>query len=263
MYDKKKNHRIAIWNIERPKNTSSKTKLVLDQIKTIDEDIIVLTETSNAVQLEPYYNAIKSVPFERNPEEQWVTIWSKWKILDEVKTFDNQRTACALIETPFGKILIYGTIIPYHMARVSGARYNHSGYKAWEFHYEDIDRQFKDWMNIQKQFSDVPFFVIGDFNQTRDQLPKGYETIKGRDLLGDKLQDAQLRCVTGIDFSKTGQLSVDPKRNKVRNNIDHICISKNLLEQLEYYNVGAWDQFTSDGNCMSDHNSVNIDFVVD
>ncbi len=74
---KEKTYRIANWNLERPKKGTKKTKLALEQIKIINADILLLTETSDAINLEPIYKSVKSIPFDRNPNEQWITIWSK------------------------------------------------------------------------------------------------------------------------------------------------------------------------------------------
>lgn len=126
-------YRIANWNIERPKSNTQKTRLVLEKIYSLNAAILVLTETSNAVNIAGYASVL-STPFIRNPDENWVAIWSRWNIIEQIDTFDKNRTACALINAPFGRIIIYGTIIPYHMAGVSGKRYEKEGYKAWQYH---------------------------------------------------------------------------------------------------------------------------------
>lgn len=167
-----------------------------------------------------------------------------------------------MIKTPFGDLIIYGTIIPYHMAGVSGNRYEFSGYKPWELHKEDIIRQSDDWKIIQSKNKNIPFLVIGDFNQTRDDLPKGYGTKSGRELLTKKLKETKMNCLTGIDFSKTKQLSIDTKKGKVRRNIDHICVSTNWLDSLKTYRIGAWNNFDKNGTYMSDHNGVYLEFEI-
>lgn len=101
------------------------------------------------------------------------------------------------------------------MAGVKGNRYDYEGYKIWELHEEDIIRQSNDWKKIQSEHKNIPFLVIGDFNQTRDNLPKGYGTIKGRELLTRKLNETKLECVTEIDYAKTKQLSFDKKKGKI------------------------------------------------
>lgn len=79
-------------------------------------------------------------------------------------------------------------------------------------------------------------------------------------MLSDELDKNNLVCVSGIDFSSTGQLSPDPKKGTVRRNIDHICISKDFIEKMGDYKIGAWDHFTDDGKYMSDHNGVYLEF---
>lgn len=117
-------YKISNWNVERPKYDTAKTNLVISKIFELNTEIIVLTETSDAVNLSAYFPySISTLSYDRTPDEQWVTIWSKWEIVEEIKTFDSYRTVYAKIKSPFGEIVIYGTIIPYHMAGVTGVRY--------------------------------------------------------------------------------------------------------------------------------------------
>ncbi len=255
-------YRIANWNLERPHAGTKKTKLALEKITEINADLIVLTETSSAINLEPAFYPVRTVEFKKFPAEQWVTIWSKWEVIKQIKTFDAYRTVCALIKSPFGEILVYGTIIPYHMAGVNGSRYENKGYHAWQMHEEDIIRQSFDWKQIMSDFPNTPFFLIGDFNQTRGYLSKGYGTDKCRDLLTAKLKENHLICVTEIDFTEQNQLREDPKTKNVRKNIDHICISESLLNSFSKYEIGAWNHFNEDGFHISDHNGVCIDFAI-
>jgi len=258
--DKKERFKIANWNLERPKQNSKKTKPALEKIKEINADIIVLTETSNAVDLSSYYPyKVSTEAFERTPDEQWVTIWSKWKIIKQIPTFDNNRTVSCIIETPFGETIFYGTIIPYHQAGVSGVRYGNLNYKPWEYHEKDLYKQSENWSELLNK-EKIPLFVIGDFNQSRYNN-QGYGTKKVRQILTDLLSNLDLRCVTEIDFSKE-YLSPDPKKGKTRNNIDHICISEILLNKMKEYKVGAWNHFTEQGIYMSDHNGVYIEFEI-
>ena len=75
-------YKISNWNIDRPSPNSKKTKLVICKIIEEDSDIIVLTETSNAIDLSDKYPfSISTLSYERTPTEQWVTIWSKWRHL--------------------------------------------------------------------------------------------------------------------------------------------------------------------------------------
>jgi len=250
--------KLSNWNLERPKENTSKTRLATKKILEENSDLIVLTETSSAVDLSEYYPySITTKSYERTPNEHWVTIWSKWKILEKIPTNDEYRSVCGKIKSPFGDIIVFGTIIPYHMAGVSGIRYGNLNYKAWEYHEKDLIEQSEIWKNILNKFPDSPFFIIGDFNQTRFKNI-GYGTKKVRSLLTDILKDLNMRCVTEIDFSV--YLKIDPRKGKIRKNIDHICVSNSFLKNLKEYKIGGWDHFNDQGKYMSDHNSVFIEF---
>lgn len=251
-------YKIANWNLERPKSETKKTKLAIEKILEINADIIVLTETSKSVDLREFYPfQISTKSYERTPDEQWVTIWSKWEILKQIETFDNFRTVSGTIKSPFGDIIVFGTIIPYHQAGVSGIRYGNLNYKIWEYHEKDLYAQSENWKKLIET-EKLPLFVIGDFNQTRFNN-QGYGTTRVREILTNLLNEIDLVCVTEIDFSEK-YLTEDPIKKKIRNNIDHICVSKNLLKEMNKMEVGAWNNFTENGEFMSDHNGVYIEF---
>lgn len=251
-------YKIANWNLERPKSKTKKTKLAIEKILEINADIIVLTETSKSVDLREFYPfQISTKSYERTPDEQWVTIWSKWEIMKQIETFDNFRTVSGIIKSPFGDIIVFGTIIPYHQAGVSGIRYGNLNYKIWEYHEKDLYAQSENWKKLIET-EKLPLFVIGDFNQTRFNN-QGYGTARVREILTNLLNDLDLECITEIDFSEK-YLTEDPIKKKIRNNIDHICVSKSLLKEMKKIEVGAWNNFTENGEYMSDHNGVYIEF---
>jgi hypothetical protein len=243
-------YKISTWNIERPSPNTRKTGLAIKKILEENSDIIILTETSNAVDLSsvyPYLISTKS--YERTPTEQWVTIWSKWQIIEQLKTVDDKRTVCGIIQTPFGKVILYGTIIPYHMAGVSGIRYGNLNYKTWEYHEKDLYNQSKNWSELKNDNQELPARYNGI----------GYGTKKVREILTQILQELEMTCITEIDFSKN-YLTTDPIKGKTRNNIDHICVSNSLIDKFKDYNVGAWNHFTENGQYMSDHNGIFFEF---
>ncbi|RUM39395.1 MAG: hypothetical protein DSY57_01275, partial [Desulfobulbus sp.] len=135
-------------------------------------------------------------------------------------------------------------------------------YKAWQMHKENIMLQSADWLKILADNPAIPLCVAGDFNQTRDGNKGGYGTTDCRNLLTQALEICNLCCVSEEDFGKNGKLHKDPKKGYPRRNIDHICLSKSLLDNLEYIFIGAWDQFTENGQYMSDHNGVFVDFTL-
>ena len=247
--------KIANWNIERL--SKRKRELVTNKVIEIDADIFVFTESTSLLKLDKY-ESVHSEEFDHRPNEQWISIFSKYPIKKQVVTFNGNRTCCAIINSPLGNVIIYGTIIPYHNAGVSGDRYPVSGYKPWEYHCEDIERQSEDWKRIKQLYPNLPFVLIGDFNQVRDGEKRGYKTKKGNDLLSQALVENDLVSLTDFSFENKGLLSINPKTGKVKRNIDHICISKDLMEIDSSPIIGAWDQFSDDGKNMSDHNGVYV-----
>lgn len=259
----KETYRIANWNLERPLKPTKKIKLAIQKIKEINPDICILTETSSLVHLGEEYFISQTKEFADSPGEQWSAIWSKWPITKEIQTFDPRRATCALIASPFGDIIIYATIIPYHNAGViEGGKYSYAPkkYSVWQMHKEDIILQGDDWLRISADHPGIPLCVAGDFNQTRDGKKGGYGTNETRDLLTKTLEICHLSCVTNEDFGENGKLNPDPRKGTTRRNIDHICISKNWDVDLNNLFVGAWDNFTEDGTYMTDHNGVYLEF---
>ena len=47
--------RIANWNLERPKKRSARTKLIESKLNEIDAELLILTETSDAINI-PFPN---------------------------------------------------------------------------------------------------------------------------------------------------------------------------------------------------------------
>lgn len=86
-------YRIANWNVERPLKASKKIDLAINKINEINPDILILTETSDLVDLSPRYFVSQTESYVDLPNEQWAAIWSKWPIEKEIRTFDSKRTA--------------------------------------------------------------------------------------------------------------------------------------------------------------------------
>lgn len=229
----------------------------------INPDICVLTETSNLVDLGDEYFVSETDEYHDYPNEQWATIYSKYPIIKEIQTFDNHRATCALIEAPFGTIIVYATIIPYHNSGVNdGGQYAYAPrtYEVWEMHKEVIVHLGNDWLKISTEYPNIPLCIAGDFNQTRDNQKSGYGTIDGRDLLTTALEKSGLICITDEDFGDKNKLQPNPRTGKIRRNIDHICLSEIWFNNLEGKYIGAWDHFTVGGVFMTDHNGVYFDF---
>lgn len=245
--------RIANWNLDHASNGTRPITRQVDQLRALNPDLVVLTETCEQVDLSSLgYHPV--YPETRNEYGKFdVVIWSKFPVVRTFPTTNDELTVCAQIESPLGDLLIYGTIIPYH------------GYKgpaktsaAWVEHYKAIEDQARDWDSIRAATdSKLPLFVAGDFNQTRDNSAGTYGTTDGRQQLGDALLRNELICLTTENFGENGKLKVDRKKGRARNNVDHICMTRDSF-RIDY--VGAWNHFTDDGIYLSDHNGVYVDF---
>jgi hypothetical protein len=178
-------------------------------------------------------------------------VWSKWPIEQAIDTYDAETAVCGRVKSPFGSLIIYGTILTYHGDRGPD---NTSG--PWEEHHKEIVRQGTDWCAIQSQFKSVAFIVAGDFNQTRDGSSR-YRSSRGVQLLDEQLVRNNLNCLTEEDFGANGKLTPHPKKGSYRHNIDHICISEGHFKAKQ---VGAWDHFTATQE-LSDHNGIFVDLM--
>jgi hypothetical protein len=252
--------RIATWNLERPLKISKRVQLALQKIEALNPDIIILTETSSIVDLGSEYYAVKSKEILKCPNEQWVTIWTRWPIVRELKTYDDTKAICALIAAPFGNLIVYGTILPYHMAGVNGGKYPEQNCTPWELHEKSIVGLGIDIKTYLAEYQEIPICVAGDFNQTRDNCKGGYGLNRLRLLLSEILRGYHLDCLTEENFGETGKLKQNPRTGKTRRNIDHILVSSKWHSSFQNLDINAWDHFTDQGVFMSDHNGVFIDF---
>lgn len=111
--------KLSLWNLMRPTSkTVSRNSIFLDTLTSPDPDIIILTETNSIINLGSQYNSISTTPLPQlyenikyQPGENRVTIYSKYPIIQQIQTADSYSSVCAEIASPFGPLIIYGTII--------------------------------------------------------------------------------------------------------------------------------------------------------
>jgi endonuclease/exonuclease/phosphatase family metal-dependent hydrolase len=239
--------KIATWNLDHASNSSRPIDAQKEQIKNIKADIVVLTETTDKVDLSKLgYSCV--TPHQKNKYgKYWSTIWSKWPITQQINCYDNETAVCAEIKTPSGDLIVYGTIITWRNDPGTDPK---SRSPVWEEHDKAIVDHGNDWRAIQDTYPGVPFIVAGDFNQTRDGS-KAYCSPNGIQLLTEQLNRNGLTCITEEDFGARNKLMPDPKKDgRYRHNVDHICVSKS---EIQVDSVGVWDHFT-ENTYWSDHN---------
>ena len=214
--------RIATWNVERLKH-----KRELEKIKNIcndlNADIFVLTETDEQIKL-------KHKNFFQTPQlpdknyykitENRVTIFTNYDAVKIYKTFDKFTAICVELETEFGNLLVYGTIIG-----ISGNR--NKSFKT------DLMKQIEDF----KILAEKNICVVGDYNLSF--ADNYYFTNFGRDTLLKNFAELEIEILT----------------KNCAECIDHIAISKNFLADRKF-NFGEWNLEKN----LSDHKGILVDF---
>lgn len=252
--DKSTTFRIATWNLDHPKR-GNRLPEQLEKLAEISADILILIETSPGADISHMgYAGMSSPPYQVGKKERNTSaIWSKWPI-EKISTDDDENSTCAKIKSPFGSLLVYGTLLTYH-----GDKGSDGNSKSWVEHDKEIERQGDDWKRIQDLFQQVPLIVAGDFNQARDKVGR-YHSPNGIAGLDKQLRLSNLVSLTDEDFGKEGKLTISPwsKTGEYRHNIDHICVTEGRFKVQQ---VGAWDHFTTSQE-LTDHNGVYVDLVL-
>lgn len=210
--------KILTWNIERPK---TENQLIINKLEEFDADIIILTETNSAIKLKEKYKSIATETLESGFDgvkyeigENRTTIWTKYKIVNQKQTFDNFTSVCAEIETPKGLLNVYGTIIGVFGG--IGKRFK-----------KDLEKQLLDFENISKENF---VCIAGDLNVT---------------FSGRVYPSHDARNKLNLAFEK---LELENLTSEIENNVDHILISKSLVESRNV-NIETWNQDKK----LSDH----------
>lgn len=111
--------KILSINLERPKiNQTEKLNSIKELIFSENPDIIFLTETNLILEFGAEYFSIhsKELPsFYDNQnykeKENRVSIFSKYPIVEAIETYDEYTAVCGKINTEFGELTLYGSII--------------------------------------------------------------------------------------------------------------------------------------------------------
>ena len=143
---------IASWNIQRINQSPDKKRAVIECLKTIDADILVLTETNENIGLSEAYSCYHSSQLSDiyREGERRVSIYSKYIFLEHLETFRNDTSICLKLRTTFGDLAVYGTVIGIY-----GNRTKHFN--------QDLDEQLIDFDKIAKTNN---FCICGDLNMS-------------------------------------------------------------------------------------------------
>ena len=233
--------KIATWNVERLKHIKDVDKM-LSEIKKVAADILVLTETDE--RLHPDYPYCYQTPMlkEIRPDyyketENRISIYTKYKCVKEYPTYDKYTAICVELETEYGRLAIYGTIMG-----IFGNR--EKSFKT------DLVKQMEDIRRLTAE--GVRLCIIGDYNLTFSD--KYYYTNFGRDTVLKCFEENHVNLMTG-------------HRKEC---IDHIAIQDDFLyfDEQDPPKEGEWRQsrlVVSDvdewnwDKSLSDHKGTVID----
>jgi exonuclease III len=210
--------KIATWNLERL--IKRKTKLVIDKLVDINADILILTETNSIIQLENY-TCISTSHLPTNFDnikyevgENRVSILTKYNATIRHKTFDSFTTVCTDIETPFGLLTVYGSIIG-----VLGNRQPRFD--------NDLYGQLEDF---EKIFPGRQVCFSGDLNIT----------CTGRPWPSNKARQTLVEAFDKFELTNTTANIVDT--------VDHIVLTRDFLEN-KHLEIETWNT----DKTLSDH----------
>ena len=217
--------KIATWNVERLKKKKY-LREILSEIEKINANVLILTETDSQILPENYPYKIETKPLVlvnslAKTSENRVSIFSKFPIVETFETYDNFTSCSAEIETPFGKLVIYGTIVG-----VLGNR------------NEQFIPDLKSQMNDLQKLSEKNICFLGDFNCSFSD--NYYFTNEGRNLFNENFKILKLKNITA----------------KIPENIDHIVMSEKFIERFKI----KISEFNLDKK-LSDHKGIIAELI--
>lgn len=227
--------RILTRNLERKKPTTPTGAKAIDHLKSLDADVMVLTESRVSFPAGDGHAIWSRTHGE--PDERKVVMWSKqpWTVVDDLGDPDlpPSRFVAATTQTPVGPIHVMGVCISWHMANV---QYGARNRKPWEDHVtycRVLERMISD------RRSSTPLVIAGDFNQRVTSPPK---------TTGGAHREAMASLLRGLTAPTIG---VVPGWEQEEN--DHIA-----LRDLTPGQVRGWSNVV-DGVRCTDHAGVMVD----
>ncbi len=215
--------KIATWNVERLKHKKALDEILLE-CENVQADILVLTETYTRLQPKYRYCIQTHMLSEIIPDyyantENRVSIFTNYPCIRQYETFDKYTSICAKLETEYGNLLVYGTIIG-----ILGNR-EHS-------FQVDLRKQIEDFARLSVNNN---LCICGDFNCSF--ADSYYYTKSGRAALQKAFSENKICLLT------------DDKMEC----IDHIAISEKVIGNAQI-KVDEWNLQKT----LSDHKGIVV-----
>ena len=174
--------KIATWNVERLK-TDGRLPGILECIEKADTEILVLTETDSRISPD-YKNCFSTPPVKEanlklyKASENRVSVFTNYKLIREHDTYDRHTTKCVELETEFGNLIIYGTIMGIFGNREAS-------------YIPDLEKQMDDVRRLTKLGN---VCVLGDYNCSFSD--NYYYTRQGRETVLKTFGECRISIVT-------------------------------------------------------------------
>ena len=217
--------RIATWNVERPTITSKKVPGINAALREHGADIVVLTETNSCIVPGDGYSVCSTQPLAADKYGDYykqgelrVSIYSVFPIIAQLPVTNPETTVCALIETPYGQLAVYGCIIGVHGRG-----------KGFDV---DLEQQLDDLSKITQAHL---VCYAGDFNVSF--CDRYYTKKEAKELLERSFSTFGMKNLTA----------------DIPENIDHIAISESFLTNASIQH-SCWNKEKK----LSDHKGVMV-----
>ena len=249
--------RIGTWNLDH----CVPEKRDADRIKIIDNsqcDVIVLTETHDRIRpTDSSYRPLHSQGRPHFPQnERWTSIWTRLTILDEIVTKDPLRTVAALLLAGEQRVVIYGTVLPWHSDIGDAIDFGDlrsetimSHPRNWYEHSRVVAQQTAEWKSLQSMYPDASLAIAGDWNT---DLLAGTKSV--RYPYGPTAQVEQITsCLNQLGLQIPTRKFPDPSKHRDWL-IDHIAVPKG------HTRVTVKPAIADDGATLSDHPLVCVEW---
>ena len=222
--------KIINWNVGRP--SKNKGEKILEKLTKLNADLLILTETNSSIVPQGKYQLASTEPLPKGFEgidykdgEIRTAIWTKYPIETRYPTFDVYTSICTDIETPFGLLTVYATIVG--VLNGTNKRFK-----------KDLAGQLHDFNNL---FPGKQVCIVGDYNITFSGHP--YPSLSARQTLNDVFQKFKMINLTSDIVDSVDHIAINSefmwnKRvalevwNEDKKLSDHIGVCATITEQL-------------------------------
>lgn len=240
--------RIGVWNLECVAH-KDRNPARLDFLRARDADIWVLTETHAEIDLSlSHPHATHSPQRTRSRNDMhWVSIWSRFPIVEAIQSED-VRTAIALLDAPIGRMLLFGTVWPWHSD--NGEFPGDKTLTNWTRQAPVIAQQGEDWSRLKAERPNSILCVAGDLNMTFGG-PFPYASKAGRIEAALAMQRHDLICTTEWARLPHGALDRAP--------IDHVLLPRLIADRTRV--ADTWRGHPREPDRLSDHSGLVVEIA--